>query len=288
MPTPLPFKTSLSLLLRLAVICAGSAALVSTGCARNATGCTSTSTSGGSGVTNANCPFISPRIYFKFSTQGTLALNNPNIAYYLVLNAPDDKAGQTIDPLTSGPRFNGPDINFPATELRGRLPFLGLVTGDTASVWTDFYYIQGNASGAPIVRRGRLLNGQPFLEPQPVATTLYSPNTPNASTQTFELQIVLSDVLEDAQNLKPKNFTANLGVSDNPDSGQGGVYDAWLSNVPFSIQTDLTTTPQTVLDNNTNLYLRQIFGRPVTQLPTGVDPGSVNLVSYEYQVRLPS
>lgn len=264
-----------SLLLNTALVLAGSVTLLSAGCARNATGCSP------SNPNSPGCAAATPRIIFQFSTQAAMALSNPNVTYYIVLNAPDTK-DLTVDPATNGPRINGPSLDFPATALQGRLPFIGLLPGDIASVWTDFYYIQGSTTGTPVVRRGELVNGVPQINQINIPSTLW--RRLNNDT-TFELQLLLTDFLKDATNLKPRNIAVNLAVSDNIDTGQGLVYDTWLANLPFSISTDLSTTPNKQQDLNNQLNIRQIPGRPPTTLPTGIDPGSLNIVGYEYTVR---
>lgn len=260
-------KKSSSLLLRSLVVVLGCAAATGTGCARNVTG------------VNAKATTL---VLFKFSVQGKLALNNPNITYYIVLNAPEDVPGQTLDPTTNGPRFNGPSLDVPSTILKGRLPFIGLLPGDIESKWTDFYYIQGSASGTPVVGRGiRQADGTPLVRLSNYPSTYWMRLNDDS---TFQIYLKFEDLFDNPAN-KPANMTVNLGVGDNIDLGQGYVFDTWRANIPFAIKTEVNTTPQAEQDPSTLLNSRQIPGRPLPQLPAGVDQSSVNITGYEYTVR---
>ncbi|MGV3522848.1 MAG: hypothetical protein ACO1RX_01410 [Candidatus Sericytochromatia bacterium] len=218
------------------------------------------------------------RIVFQLSVRGRLALNNPNVTYYIVLNAPE-QSNLTLDPATQGPRINGPSLNDPATTLFGRLPFLGLLPGDIQSEWTDFYFLQGTADGQGMVGRGvRRSDGTPEIVLRNYSSALWK----KVSDSTVEIQMVFSDLVPTTNF--PNNFVVHLATSDSIDTGQGYVYDWWRSNLPFSIDTAPNNTPISDQDVNSQLVLRQIPGKPLPVLPTGVNPDDVNILSYEYRV----
>lgn len=234
---------------------------------------------------------VSKQIVFQFTVRGNLNLNRDDLTYYVILNAPDmpskeAKDKKTIDPLKEGPRMNGVDINQTAvgqtpTSLQGRLPFLGLITGDVQSVWTDFYYIRGTADGIGSVGRGvrRESDGVPEIV-QPIYPVS---QWRKVSTSSFELQIPFKDIFKDVTQI-PNNISVNLGSSDSFDNGQGYVYDSWINNQPFSIDLNKLNTRDTIRDPNPNLIMRQIISRPIPQLPPGVDAGTVDFVQVEYRI----
>lgn len=223
---------------------------------------------------------LSKQIVLDVTVEGALATNNPNITYYVVLNAPQGKKGSPIDPGTEGPRFNGPDFNQPNTALEGRLPFTGLLPGDIESKWTHFYYLRGSSNDQGEVGYGRL---NPSGQPEVIQRN-YPPNFWRVNNgKTLQLQILFSDLgFEDEESL-PQNFTANIGVGDNFETGQGFVYDTWQLNVPFRIETN-NISPTPVTDSNPLPNpLRQIPNRFLPQLPS--PSTAVNIVSYSYQIR---
>ncbi len=234
---------------------------------------------------------ISKQIVFQFTVRGNLNLNRDDLTYYVILNAPDmataeAKDRKTIEPLTEGPRVNGVDINQTAvgqtpTSLQGRLPFMGLIAGDAQSIWTDFYYIRGTADGNGSVGRGvkREADGVPEIV-QPIYPVS---QWRKVSTSSFELQIPFKDIFKDVTKI-PNNISVNIGSSDSFDNGQGYVYDSWLNNQPFSIDLNKINTRDTIRDPNPNLIMRQIISRPIPQLPSGVDTGSVDFVQIEYRI----
>jgi hypothetical protein len=234
------------------------------------------------------------RVLFQFTVQGRLALNNPNVTYYIVLNAPSGRPDSTIDPTLEGPRVNGVSLNNGAEFLLGRLPFVGLLPGDIESKWTDFYYLQGSASGTGVMGRGRLVNGVPEILVRNYPNSLWRV----LNDSSFEVQILFSDLTSavaaaDAATPgavtatpppPPLNFTANLATGDNIEvGGQGFLFDRWRANVPFAIRTDVGT-PFEDLDPDTQLVMRQIPGKIIPQLPPGVNAADVNISAYRYQI----
>ncbi|HEY9842872.1 MAG: hypothetical protein ACAI44_00635 [Candidatus Sericytochromatia bacterium] len=253
--------------------------LLVSGCARNAS-CErkgSTGTTQQPGAAALSCGTNSTRVIFKFSVQGKLALNNPNVTYYIVINAPDDQPKQTLDPATQGPRINGPSLDFPPSIIQGRLPFIGLLPGDVESKWTDFYFLSGGTLGSGIRRP----DGTPEIVQRNIPQSLWK----LIDDSTVEIQLDFKDIFAD-QTLAniPANIVVNLATSDNIDNGQGFVYDHWRANLPFQILTAPNNTPQRDTDTNNQLIMRQIPGKVLPQLPQGVDGTAVNIVSYEYRV----
>jgi len=222
---------------------------------------------------------LSRRIVFQFSVQGEFPLNNPNITYYIVLNAPEE-AGRTLDPATEGPRINGTSLNDPPTFLLGRLPFTGLLPGDVESRWTHFYYFRGSSNGQGVVGRGvRRTDGTPEIVQPNYAEALWRKVSPS----TIEIQILFSDLFSGSDSF-PNNVVIHLASSDNIDTGQGFVYDWWRSNIPFAVDTVANNTPIEDQDPNPEIIMRQVPGKPFPQLPPGVDPNAVNIISYQYRV----
>jgi hypothetical protein len=222
---------------------------------------------------------LSRRIVLQFSVQGQLALNNPNVTYYVVLNAPPEP-GRTLDPATEGPRINGTSLNDPPTFLIGRLPFTGLLPGDLPSQWTHFYYLQGSPDGQGVVGRGiRRSDGTPEVIQQNYPQALWS----KPSQSTVEIQILFSDLFAGSESF-PENVVVHLASSDSIDTGQGYVYDWWRANIPFEVRTAANNTPIQDEDPNPELIMRQIPGKPFPQLPPGVNPADVNIFSYQFRV----
>ncbi len=224
----------------------------------------------------------SRRILFQFSVEGSLALNNPNITYYIVINAPKTP-NVAVDAATQGPRINGANVNFPNSALEGRLPFTNPPLGaDVESIWTHFYFIQGTADGKGTIGLGRKLeNGGVEIVQRNYADALWS----QTSQSSLEIQLLLSDLgYKDPATEAPNNLTFNLASSDNFDTGFGFVFDWWKGNLPFAVNTAATGTPISDLDITPNLVMRLIPGKPQPVLPTGVQVSQVNLVGYEYRV----
>ncbi len=235
------------------------------------------------GINRAGDVTKTPRIIFQFSVAGTLPLNRSDITFYIVMNAPDGAKDQNIDVATQGPRINGPSLNDTNINLRGRLPFTGLLPGDVESVWTDFYFIQGSADGRGVVGRGvRLPDGTPEITVRNYAQAFWRSVSPN----TFEIQMLYSDIFANAAEY-PANIAVNLAASDNIDTGQGFVFDWWLSNIPFSITTAPNNTDITNRDPNNQLIMRPMpigANKPQPQLPTGLNANDLNIVSYQYRI----
>jgi hypothetical protein len=221
------------------------------------------------------------RIVFQFSVQGQLALNNENVTYYIVLNAPTGRKDQPLDPATEGPRVNGPSLNDLPQFLAGRLPFIGLLPGDVDSRWTDFYYLQGTADGKGAMGRGR-------LNPLTRVPEIIQRNYPidnlwrKVSDSTFEVQILLSDLSGGSE--APANFVVNLASSDSIDNGQGYLYDYWRSNIPFAVRTGTLNSLIEDRDPNPQIIMRLIPGKPIPQLPLGINQADVNIISYNYRI----
>lgn len=221
------------------------------------------------------------RIVFQFTVQGKLALNNENITYYIVINAPSGQKDQVLDPATNGPRINGPSLNDLPQFLAGRLPFIGLLPGDVPSQWTDFYYLQGTADGKGAMGRGR-------LNPISRAPEIIQRNYPidnlwrKLSDSTFEVQILFNDLTSASDT--PANFVFNLATGDSIDTGQGFLYDYWRANIPFAVRTGILNSVVEDLDPNPQIILRPIPGRPLPQLPPGVNQADVNIISYKYRI----
>ncbi|PKL79617.1 MAG: hypothetical protein CVV27_01555 [Candidatus Melainabacteria bacterium HGW-Melainabacteria-1] len=220
------------------------------------------------------------RIVFQFSVQGRLALNREDVTYYIVLNAPDDQKDVSLDPATQGPRINGTSLNDPPTFLNGRLPFTGLLPGDVESRWTDFYFLRGTADGRGAFGRGiRRADGTPEIVLQNYSEALWK----KLSDSSVEIQIQLRDIFADPANI-PRNVVVNLASSDSIDTGQGFLFDWWRSNIPFSIETAPRNTQIQDQDPNPQLIMRPVPGKFAPQLPNGVNPADVNILSYEYRV----
>lgn len=221
------------------------------------------------------------RVVFQFTVQGKLALDNENITYYIVINAPSGRKDQPLDPATSGPRINAPSLNDLPQFLAGRLPFIGALPGDVDSQWTDFYYLQGTADGKGAMGRGR-------WNPISRAPEIVQRNYPidnlwrKLSESSFEVQILFSDLTSASD--APANFVFNLASSDSIDTGQGFLYDYWRANIPFAVRTGTVNSQVEDLDPNPQIILRPIPGRPLPQLPPGVNPADVNILSYKYRI----
>jgi len=222
------------------------------------------------------------QVVFEFSVKGKLALNNPNVTYYIAVYAPSDKKGQDIDASINGPRFNGPALNFGPQVLDGRLPFIGLLPGDQTSLWTDFYYLKGSVDGQGIMGRGKLNAGQKpeIVQANYPFNTLWRVKSPS----TFEVQIRLADLTSGIENA-PNNLVFQIGTGDNIDEGgQGFVFDYWRNNLPFAIKTTQFNNPIQDRDETAQLALRQIPGKPLPQLPAGVTQNDVDILSYSYRI----
>lgn len=224
----------------------------------------------------------SRRVLFQFSVQGNLALSNPNVTYYIVINAPKTPT-VSVDAATQGPRINGSNVNFPNSALEGRLPFTNPPLGaDVESIWTHFYFIQGSADGKGTIGLAHKLdNGSIEIVQRNYADALWSQLSPS----TLQIQLLLSDLgYTDPATEAPANLTFNLASSDNFETGYGFVFDWWKGNLPFAVNTAATGTPISDTDITPNLVLRQIPGKPIPTLPTGVQVSQVNIIGYEYRV----
>lgn len=222
---------------------------------------------------------LSKQVVFRYSVIGNLATHNENITYYIILNAPQNRTGQDLDPATEGPRINGASLDLGSAFLEGRLPFTGLLPGDIRSQWTDFYYLKGTPDGKGSMGHGRkLTDGRPEIAEQNYPESLWR----KLSNSTFEVQIQFRDLTSGAA--APKNFTVNLATSDNLNSGNGFVFDHWRSNIPFSIRTDERSQIED-RDQTPNLIMRQIPLKPLPQLPAGVNQDDVNILSFQFQIR---
>jgi hypothetical protein len=222
------------------------------------------------------------QIVFEFTVKGKLALNNPNVTYYIAIYAPADKKGQVLNASTEGPRFNGPALNFGPQVLDGRLPFIGLLPGDQESKWTDFYYLKGSGDGQGTMGRGKLNAGkQPeIVQPNYPFNNLWRIKSPS----TFEVQIRLADLTSGIENA-PNNLVFQIGTGDNiSEGGQGFVFDYWRTNLPFAIQTTQFNSPIQDRDETAQLIMRQIPGKPLPQLPAGVTANDVDILSYSYRI----
>ncbi len=236
-------------------------------------------------------------LVFDFTVRGRLALDNPDITYYVILNAPTDKAGVDINPTLEGPYVNGPNTLFSNTDLVGRLPFTGLQLGDVRSIWTHFFYIQGAAGGTPEVGYGQNNDTQPG-ELGNVDVSIVQPNYPanlweRRSESTFRLRIPLQELGLTSEN-SPNNIPVNLAVSQNltDNRGFGIVYDNLLSNTPTSLLLTVpNNSPFDQLDNTQGIALnagRILPNRPlVTTLPSGVNDAAVDIIKYEYTLLVP-
>lgn len=221
--------------------------------------------------------FFSKQLVFQFTVAGKLALNSENVCYYIIINAPA-AAGTSLDPGTNGPRVNGPSLNASPLFLEGRLPFTGKIAGDIDSKWTDFYYLVGNPTGKGVMGRGRhLSNGSPEITQRNYPDSLWR----KIDDSSFEVRIQFADLT--SATATPKNLIFHMATSDNPDTGQGYVFDWWRSNIPFSIPVD-NRSPFEDRDQNPQLILRQIPGKPLPQLPAGVNANDVNISAYRYQI----
>lgn len=235
-------------------------------------------------------------LLFQFTVRGQLALNNPNITYYVVFYAPTDKAKTTLNATLTGPRVNGPNINLSTNDLAGRLPFTGLFPGDIASQWTHFFYIQGSSTGTPQVGYGQTTDDQASAQVTTLAQ-IVQPNYPatfwsKLSESTFQLRIPLQEIgLTDA-NI-PNNIPANLAVSQNLTNANGGdgyVYDYWLNNTPFSISTEANNSPFVQPDNTPNIAFdptEQLINRNLPALPLNVNQADLDFIEYQYRVLVP-
>ena len=224
----------------------------------------------------------SRRILFQFTVEGTLALSNPNVTYYIVVNAPKTP-NVPIDEATQGPRVNGANVNLPNSALEGRLPFTNPPLGaDVESIWTHFYFIQGTADGKGTIGLGRKLdNGSIEIVQRNYADALWSQTSPSS----LQVQLLFSDLgYTDPATEAPSNLTFNLATSDNFETGFGFVFDWWKGNLPFAVNTAATGTPISDNDITPNLVMRLIPGKPQPTLPTGVQASQVNLIGYEYRV----
>ncbi|PIQ26690.1 hypothetical protein COW36_00975 [bacterium (Candidatus Blackallbacteria) CG17_big_fil_post_rev_8_21_14_2_50_48_46] len=221
------------------------------------------------------------RVVFQFFVQGKLALNNENVTYYILINAPSGKKDVPLNPSTNGPRVNAPSLNDGPQFLAGRLPFIGQLPGDIASEWTDFYYLQGTADGQGTMGRGRFNNATKapeIIQRNYPINNLWSKKTDSS----FEVQILVNDLTSGTDT--PGNLVFNLATSDSIDTGQGYVYDYWRSNIPFSVQTKTINSQIQDQDPNGQIIMRQIPGKPLPQLPIGVNQADVNIVSYNYRI----
>lgn len=235
------------------------------------------------GINRAGGATKTPRIMFQFSVLGNIPLNRQDVTFYIVLNAPDGQTGQPIDAATKGPRINGPSLNQTPVTQEGRLPFTGLLPGDVVSEWTDFYFLQGSADGRGVVGRGvRRADGTPEIVQRNYAQAFWRV----VSENTVEIQMLFSDIFTNPAEV-PSNITVNLASSDSIDTGQGFVFDWWLSNIPFSISTTPNNTDISNRDPNPQLIMRPMplgIGKQQPQLPAGVNQNDLNIVSYQYRV----
>ena len=220
-------------------------------------------------------------LQFSFQVKGTLAIRE-DITYYFVINAPRaDNDALTLDP-NIGPRMNAPDLTKGSSFLEGRLPFIGKIQGDIDSRWTDFFYLTG-VNGVPTVGRGRIdTTGNPVIYDRNYINqnTKFLPST-SGRNDTFQIEFFLSNLNSGQSNTNTIN--ANLGVSENIDSGTGNVYESWRNNTPFSIDVK-SNSPSTQEDTNASIVLRRLPLRPDPQLPLGLNPDDVNIVKYNARV----
>lgn len=235
-------------------------------------------------------------LLFQFTVRGTLALNNPNVTYYVVFYAPNTQAGTTLNETLTGPRVNGPNFNLSTNDLAGRLPFTGILPGDIVSRWTHFFYIQGSTTGTPQVGYGQTSDDQATNQVTTLAQ-IVQPNYPatfwsKLSDSTFQLRIPLQEIGLTDENM-PNNIPANLAVSQNLTSanvGNGYVYDYWLNNTPFSISTEANNSPFVQPDNTPNIAfdpLEQLINRNPPALPLNVNTADLDFIEYQYRVLLP-
>ena len=235
-------------------------------------------------------------LLFQFTVRGTLALNNPNVSYYVVFYAPTTSAGTTINETLTGPRINGPNVNLSTQDLAGRLPFTGQLPGDIISQWTHFFYIQGSTTGTPQVGYGQTTDDQ-AAEQVTTLAQIVQPNYPatfwsKLSDSTLQLRIPLQEIGLTEDNM-PNNIPTNLAVSQNLTTagvGNGYVYDYWLNNTPFSISTEANNSPFVQPDNTPNIAFdptEQLINRNPPALPLNVNQADLDIIEYQYRVLVP-
>lgn len=235
-------------------------------------------------------------LLFQFTVRGKLALNNPNVTYYVVFYAPNTQAGTTLNETLTGPRVNGPNFNLSTNDLAGRLPFTGILPGDIVSRWTHFFYIQGSSTGTPQVGYGQTTDDQATNQVTTLAQ-IVQPNYPASfwsklSDSTFQLRIPLQEIGLTDENM-PNNIPTNLAVSQNLTSanvGEGYVYDYWLNNTPFSISTEANNSPFVQPDNTPNIAFdptEQLINRNPPALPLNVNAADLDFIEYQYRVLVP-
>lgn len=233
-------------------------------------------------VTNPNQNTV---LRFTFKVKGTLAIRE-DITYYFVMYAPANDPNTTaiFDP-TIGPRINSPDLAKGSSFLEGRLPFTGQLQGDLESKWTDFFYLTGS-NGRTVIGRGRKdATGNPVIYDRNYINQNTIPVT-NSSGKIngYQIEFFLTTLNGLSNpNTSPTSITANLGVSENIDSGNGNVYESWKNNTPFTIAVN-SESQDTQVDITNDLVLRRLPLRPVPTIPLGLNADDINIVEYNTRV----
>ena len=207
-------------------------------------------------------------LLFKIDVEGRFQTSNPNVTYYLVINAPTVPSSDVL----VGPRFNGPNVSRPKDFIEGRLPFIYQLINDLPSSWTDFYFYQGTADGRGRVGRGALRDGLPVVLDENYAANQWALSSDGKS---LNLTIFLDQLVG---NPKPTKLDLNLGTGDSIADGYGMIFDRWKNNLPFHIDISPTIQRDTDISPAT---LISVPNRPLTQLPPGVSPADVNIVGWE-------
>jgi hypothetical protein len=221
-------------------------------------------------------------LIFQYSVAGSQLVQSNNLAYYFILNTGSDT---TQMPLVNGPA----PLSFPYPDPRSYLPFVRddlkdlldrQPIGVPVTTWTDYFalYQEGgqmvmwqgrqNADGTVNEHFRQLQNGREW--------GIQNGNTVQI-TLPFNQLSNLSQITD--PTLFPPQLSANLAVATRAQGGtppQGLLIDRWgqTQNQDFTLKT------QDITENGYNT----VGGVTYPQNLGGLDPNSVDIVSYTYRV----
>ncbi|MDB5101326.1 MAG: hypothetical protein JWM80_5747 [Cyanobacteria bacterium RYN_339] len=227
-------------------------------------------------------------LIFEFTIEGDQFVQSPNVAYYLVIDGDGDPA--------TGPQANGGvPITFPYPDPRSYLPFIFDQSDDykldrqsnipaPISTWSTFFALY-QFNGAMVMYQGRRNEDGKTVNEQ--FRQLQNGREWGIQGKTVQITVPFTQILgtgagTDDANLKiPPQLEANLIVANRGQARTAYdlVMERWgqVPNVYFTIPTG--KVDQTVFDT--------ISGVPADlarNVPQGIDPRNVNLITYRYRI----
>ncbi|HBN10356.1 MAG TPA: hypothetical protein DD435_17510 [Cyanobacteria bacterium UBA8530] len=220
-----------------------------------------------------------PVLLFSFTVRGSIALN-PNVKYYLVLNAsPNQSEGPTIN--GSYP-YNRPNPGWDLPFYRDYDIDPGSSEPLRQTVWTDYYQLATEA-GTPIMSHGSWPNPTETVRVPTIYTDVSRPQQGRdwdiRGGKTVTLTIPFSELkgsgLYDAKTGKVNLSSLNINLAIS------GINGAPIDFPTVSSNEYLTIPTREGITEASNVF-------PVKKpenIPSGVDSADVNFASYRLEVK---